>query len=1290
MSVQPVKLKLRYGDIGQNQVSLNIVNPSSKHANRVNIKPSTGQIKLNIQSPNNTGQKINIVKPSPVGNTKNKKSGDGYRVSADDYQRYDTTREHIYNITDTYVGSDEKMERHERVLNLDTMTFQEEEIDLPEAIERVFIEISSNAGDNVARSLRHGIDPGEVTIRMDKHMIMVRNGGIPIPIEVNQKEKMWAPQLIFGMLHSSSNYDKKKIRTECGRNGYGAKLTNIFSKQFMVTIGDPHNKKWYRQVWNENMTIRSEPEIKTYEGEAFVEIVYKLDFERFGYDCYPDNAFRLFARHAADMSFTGKVPVSFNGKKLNVQGSLEYAKLHLGKDAVSNSIVFYQWARGVETVNKKGILYAKNKGVVPVVEICAVDTPDNAINVSFVNGMWTRNGGVHADAAFKAVASGILNTVNGGKEGQKRSRTLKLNLGDVKRHVSMFISCWLGDPKFDSQAKRALRKPTPKIVIDEKILQPITKWDLINRLYAELEAKHYKAISKSDGKKRAYLSDIKGEDANQAGKGQSLKCTLYVVEGKSAMGFAVKMLSLYDKGRDYIGLLPLKGKPLNVMNADPMQIVENSEIADIKKMLGLRERVNYLDEENFKTLRYGHFMILADSDNDGKHILGLILNLFHCRYPSLLARGYVKYLRTKIIDVKKGRQKLKFYTNHQYEEWKAKTPDYRTWEHAYFKGLASSNDTDIEEEFQAPRVVQCFYDDLSPNAFNLAFHCKMSDERKEWIRTWQPDYRVEELQMQPISSFINHEFIQFSIADVARSIPRFLDGLKLSQRKILWGSMKKWKGSKKATKTKVGILAPYVSSETGYQHGETCLADTIVKMTQTFTGSNNMAFYKPEGQFGTRNFLGKDSGQSRYIYVCPGWWWKYIFKKEDRPLLKMVIDEGMECEPVTFLPILPIQLINGTTGIGTGHSTFIPNHDPIDICTWLTAKIKGYPLPAVLPWYRGFTGTITIKERNVKKKKTTTQTPTGTPTPGDTSDDTDNESDNDISDDDNNNNNNDDLVDNVAINSHTKYTLVTSGTFELVGNRRKKIVVNELPIGRSMHDYDKWLKRQKEEKVISGFNNYSGADKVLFEITGMKNPTTKKLRLEKSFGMSNMVLLDMNDRPVKYNSTTDILETFYAMRLPYYQLRKENIIKSMEDKINYLNTKIRFIIAVIDGYNLVKTNPNITIEEAVNKGCILSMGLSKKDITPQMEKLGFPAELLKRVTLYQCTKEEMQAARNELDVLNTEKVGMENTAPESMWQADLDAFMGAYCKEYKCSPVKKHNVMLNVCEPVTNTDTDNA
>ena len=1271
-------------------VSLNIVKPITLNITGVssrpvpNSKPVQLSLDNNGDNSNNSNSSELSESMSPSAEVTNNSSD---RVTADIYQRYDSTREHIYNITDTYAGSDEKMARDERVLDLENNMFKIEEITLPEAVERIFIEISSNAGDNVARSLRAGVDPGEVTILMDRYTISVRNGGIPIPIEIHSQYGIWAPQLIFGILHSSSNYDKNKVRTECGRNGYGAKLTNIFSKQFMVTVGDPHNSKWYRQIWQENMTIVSEPEIKDYTGPAFVEVVYKMDFERFGYTQYPDEAFGLYARHAADMSFTGKVPVSFNGTKFHVQDALDYAKLYLGEEATSNSFIYYMWPKGTETYFKKGVEYSKTKGVVPEVEVCVVDTPDTAISVSFANGMWTRQGGVHADAAFKAVASGIVDTINSGKlVKEKKGRKFKLNLGDVKKHVSMFLTCWVPNPKFDSQSKKVLRTPAPKINIDKKLLEPIMKWNLVHRLYAELEAKHYKVLSKSDGKKKRYLSEVNGKDANFAGTAKSHMCTLYIVEGGSAGGFAEEMMCLFEKGRDVMGIFPLRGKPLNVMNAPAQQIAENNEILELKKMVGLRENVDYLDPENMATLRYGKIMVMPDSDVDGKHILGLVINLFHCRYPSLLARGYVNYLRTKIIDVRKGNRYFKFYTNNEYEEWRDQNPDYKTWTHNYYKGLGTSETSDIEEEFRSPRIVSCIYDDLAPVCISKAFDKDMADQRKEWIKEWHPDFSVEEMDMQPISAFINHELIQFSVADLGRSLPRFMDGLKTTQRKIIWGCMKKWKakvGSEKATKIKVVNLGAYVSDITSYHHGDKSINDTIIKMAQDHVGANNMNYLCPHGQFGTRDEKGKNAAAPRYIFTKPTWWWSYIYKKEDMSILEMVIDEGIETEPVTFLPIIPMQLVNGCHGIGTGHSTFIPNHNPLDICNWLINKINGKPLEPVVPWYKGFAGTIEVKVRAKKKKDKK-----GSDKSVESSMDTTQQSETSVDNLSGDYNTNDDLDDDnaeleeddvVFIDNNTKYTMITKGVFEEVGNKRKKIVITELPIGRGTNEYEKWLLRMRADKMLSNVAVQSVKNGVYMEITGLKNPTYRKLRLQRSFGLSNMVLLDNNNRPIKYSSTLEILESFYVLRLPYYEMRRQNIIAEIGERIQYLNNKIRFIRSVIAGHELVQINPQISISEAVNNNCILVMNRKKSDIVPQMEALHFSSDLLKKVTLYNCTYEEVQAAQEELEKLETEKADKEAITSKELWLHDIEEFIQAYCKKNKVKNERKvKKVSLNL------------
>jgi len=1223
------------------------INNTVKQDEKVSVPPKRKNLKFKINAQPSTPKSTIKLSLNTKSSNNVSNSSDEYRVTADEYSRY-SQKDHIYNITDSYCGSDEKTERIVRALDIENMKILEKEITLPQAVENIFVEISSNAGDNVARAIKNNRDPGEVFIEMTKKRITVRNGGAPIPIEINTKENMWAPEMIFGTLLTSSNYDKTKVRTECGRNGYGAKLTNIFSNFFQVTVGDPFNQKHYKQIWRDNMSIKEDPVITNFspKSKAFVEVTYEMDFERFGYTEFPDEAFELFARHAADMSFTQKVPVTFNGHRFNIRKAEEYAKLSVVDGQINNHIVYYEWYPGTETFNKRGVNYARDKKAVPKTEICVVDTPDKGMIVSFVNGKWTHNNGVHADAAFKAISHDLLELVNNtGKKGKKKKRSQKLYVSDVKKHVTIIVNCWIEDPKFDSQYKAELKAPSPSFKIDEKILKPILKWELMARLYAELDAKNFRAASKSDGKKRRHINVTKLEDANKAGTVESKNCTLWVTEGDSAMAFAVKALGNIPRGRDYIGLFPLKGKPLNVMNASQDQIYGNDEINTLKEVLGIKERVNYLDDENFNELRYGHFMILADSDDDGKHILGLILNLFHCKYPSLLARNYVMYLRTKIVEIKKGKRKIKFYTQHEYDLWKEQNPDYKTWKHSYFKGLGSSEDEDIAEEFKAPKIVTSVYDNLAPYTLQLAFDSRLSDKRKDWLANWVPDYSVEQLSVQPISSFINHEFIQFSITDLSRSIPRFMDGLKTSQRKILWGAMIKWGakiGKQDSNKMKVSRFASQISDVCAYKYGEKSLEGAIVSMAQDFIGSNNLPYLCRHGQMGTRSRSGKDAASSRYIYTKPEWWVPLVFRKEDKPLLNIVIDEGEEIEPVTFYPIIPMQLINGALGIGTGHSTFIPNYNPLDICYWLEAKILGCTLPEIKPWYREFDGEIEIK---VKK-----------PTPKTESEDEDFTETEEDSDD----------PDNVLTDRFTKRSMRTTGCFEITGNVRKKVIVKEIPVGRSIFKYKTFLDKLREEKKITRYDNHSTHDKPHFEIYGMKTATLRTLKLIKSYGLSNMVMLDNYNRPVKYKDESEILETFYHLRLECYRKRKEYIINNIGEKIKILNEKIRFILAVIKGHEIVKSNPKITQEQANQQEAILVMGRNKELIKEQMERMGFDNELLKKVTLYQCTAEEVQTAKEEINDLEQEKKIKEETRPEDFWLSDLKEFVKAYCKHYKC------------------------
>lgn len=1184
-------------------------------------------------------------------------------LQATDYELY-TQTQHIYRVTDTYIGSDEKIARDEWLYDFTSNRMSSSTITLPQGVERLFLEIVSNAGDNAARSWSSGIDPGQIDVRMDRRTIIIRNGGLPIPVEMHPVHHIWTPQMIFGTLLTSSNYDHNVIRMGCGRNGYGAKLVNIFSKLFAVEIGDPIRKLKYTQIWQTNMSVCHPPTIVAYDGPSYVQITYELDFPRFKYAEYPDEAFNLFARFLLDFSFTCKVPVSFNGQVYTLQNIRDYTALYLGTVGSDNSIVHYEWPAGVETYRQSkkdgGAVVARDPSVIPLLELCIVDAPDNAAVISFVNGIMTVDGGAHVDVVHKAVSAALLEVINGekkAKEAGKKDDGPKLTVGDVKPHLSLILSCRLPDPKYKSQTKTMLASPKPELRIPDETLNPILKWSVIHRLYAALEAKAYKKLMGTDGKKRRHIKLEKGDDANEAGGPRSSECTLMIVEGMSAMGYARTFQSLVPNGRDTIGILPLKGKPLNVLNADPLQIAKNVEIGELKKMLGLQEGMDYTVPANRATLRYGHILISADQDNDGSHIKALLMLFFGARFPSIIQIGMLMYLNTPRLRVFRGTEVKKFYSPREYEAWKAATPDYQTWRHKYYKGLGTSKKDDIRDDFSAPRYVTCYYDDRTPEALRLAFDEKFADERKRWITQWEGTIEFEELQMQPISQFIYYELIEYSIENLSRSIPKLLDGLKESQRKLIWAAFKKW-GSESKTQIiktsphelKVERFAQFASEQTNYHHGGRILEDVTVTMAQDFVGANNLPYFQKDGQFGTRNLGGKDCAEARYAETRPEWWLNYVFKRADMPLHTMVIDEGEAVEPVSLLPILPLQLINGGSGVATGFSTFLPNHDVIEVCEALKCLIQGREAPDLVPKYHGFKGSIEITLRRVPGSTTIIDAPETADADMVTRDD------------------NGDLDDDeqtaaaldlqatiqeaveaalpvvTAPGPAARLSMLTTGCFEQV--TPTKVLITELPIGTWTSKYKSWLLKQRELKLIKEVRDLSTDDEAIFEIDGMRDASVKKLRLTRTYGLTNMVLLNNHNRPVRYENARAILQAFYEQRLPYYEARRNHILQVIMENIQQRHDRIRFISAVVGGQLKVMNRP-------------------KKDVLADMEALGLRTALYTKVRVSAFSVDEITELTREIQQLTVDHQIITDTSAATMWIRDLEEFEHAYCSKHQ-------------------------
>jgi DNA topoisomerase-2 len=460
-------------------------------------------------------------------------------------------------------------------------------------------------------------------------------------------------------------------------------------------------------------------------------------------------------------------------------------------------------------------------------------------------------------------------------------------------------------------------------------------------------SKTEKELKKTDGSKKNRITGIpKLDDANWAGTHKSHECTLIITEGDSAKTLAVAGLSVV--GRNAYGVFPLRGKPRNVRDASVKQLTENEEFSNLKKILGLQHGHVYT---SLKELRYGRLMIMTDADLDGSHIKGLVLNMIHHFWPSLLDLGFLVAMVTPVI--KAGKEW--YFTEEAFRKRTGHSSDIK-----YYKGLGTSTSAEAKEYF---RMIDRLTVKFTPDArigesMTLAFSKAMADARKGWLvghmAETPPGIEYGTVKALTVTDFVHRDLANFSVEDIKRSIPHVADGLKPSQRKVIYACLKR----NLVKDAKVAQLSGYIAEQTAYHHGEASLQGTIIGLAQNFVGSNNVNLLEPSGQFGTRLMGGKDSASPRYIFTRLAEKTRRIFDQRDEPVLKYVSEDGQNVEPVYYLPIVPMVLINGAEGIGTGFSSYVPPYDPKVVTKNIQHALRGEAMEAMKPHFKGFTGTV--------------------------------------------------------------------------------------------------------------------------------------------------------------------------------------------------------------------------------------------------------------------------------------------------------------------------------------------
>ena len=1026
-----------------------------------------------------------------------------------------TDKQHILDNPDTYIGSIETIESEEWIFQNEK--FIKKNIEFIPGLYKLFDEGIVNCRDHVIRmnlaiqnKQENCLPVTNINISIsDNGTITMLNDGNGIDVAEHPEHKIWIPEMIFGHLRTSTNYDKTEKKIVGGKNGFGFKLVLIWSTYGMIETVDHARGLKYTQEFGCNLNDIKKPTITKCKTKPYTKIIFRPDYTRFGIDGLSEDFISLLKKRTYDITaVTAKnIKVKYNNNVIPIKCFQQYIDLYIGKKE-DTPRVYEEFSERWE--------YA-----------VAVSPSNEFLQVSFVNGIHTPKGGKHVEYILNQITRKLVDYI-------EKKKKIKVNPTSIKEQIILFVRCDVENPSFDSQTKDYLNTPSQKFGsksdVSDKFIEKIAKMGIMESACAITEVKETKAAKKTDGNKTKTIRGIpKLTDANWAGTDKSKNCIIIFCEGDSAKAGIISGLSSED--RNTIGVYPMKGKILNVRGEALKKINENKEISEIKKILGLESGKKYLDlNDVYSSLRYGKVLFMTDQDLDGSHIKGLGINLFHSEWSSLSKiPGFIGFMNTPILKAKKGNQELVFYNDGEYNLWK-ETNEYSGWKIKYFKGLGTSTGKEFKEYFHKKKIVGFNFDEKeSDNSIDMVFNKKRSDDRKEWLSNYDRNSFLDtSKEMVSYGEFIDREFIHFSKYDCDRSIPNIMDGLKISLRKILYSAFKK----NLINEIKVAQFSGYVSEHSGYHHGEASLNSAIIGMAQNYIGSNNINLLTPNGQFGTRLQGGKDSASERYIFTQLNKITRYIYPVEDDQILQYLEDDGDQVEPIYYCPIIPMILVNGSKGIGTGFSTEIQSYNPIEIIQYLNNKLNDKENNIeFIPYYEGFQGTI---------------------------------------------------------NKISPGRYLVKGKYQKIGD--DMIQITELPVGFWTEDFKELLEKliepdqskdgKKKSTYVKDYDDMSKDTTIDFIVKFNKgkldelecqsqdndcNGVEKLLKLFNIQSTTNMHLFNANEKLHKYDTVQSIIDEYFITRLSAYDKRKEFIINQLKNELSVIENKVRYVKEILNG-----------------------------------------------------------------------------------------------------------------------------
>lgn len=1128
---------------------------------------------------------------------------------AQQYQRK-TDKQHILDNPDTYIGSVENVDAQMWVFHDETNRIRLTDIEYIPGLYKLFDEGIVNCRDHVIRMIQSTniekkfVTYIDTTIQEDGTIIMA-NDGNGIDIAKHPEYDLWIPEMIFGHLRTSTNYNKEEKKIVGGKNGFGFKLVLIWSVYGRIETVDHIRGLKYVQEFHRNLDEISPPVITKVAttSKPYTKVMFRPDYRRLGIQGLTPDMLALLKKRVYDIGAVTdhsikKIKVGYNGTTIPVKNFQQYIDLYIGPKDETKRVYEESDSRWEYAV--------------------ALSPTHEFIQISFVNGICTFKGGKHVDYITGQICRKLCDYI-------EKKKKVKVNAAAIKEQLILFLRCDIENPSFDSQTKDFMNTPMAKFgstcTVSDGFIEKVAKMGVMDVACSLTEAKENKLAKKTDGSKTKTIRGIANFiDANHSGTANSRDCILILCEGLSALSGIVSGLSSED--RNIIGIYPLKGKLLNVRGEQTKKIAENKEISDLKKILGLETGREYLTiADVHQHLRYGKIMYMTDQDLDGSHIKGLCINLFHSEWASLVRiPGFLSFMNTPILRAKKGAQTRLFYNEGEYQSWKDANNQGQGWTIKYFKGLGTSTSAEFKEYFANKKVVDFVYSGQpSDDSIDKVFNKKRADDRKQWLENYDKtaylDTSHPTVQYQ---DFIDQEMIHFSTYDCTRSIPNMVDGLKISLRKILFSAFKR----RLTSEIKVAQFSGYVSEHSAYHHGEASLNGAIVNMAQNFVGSNNINLLEPNGQFGTKLHGGSDSASERYIFTQLNTLTRFLFPEADDAVLKYLDDDGTMVEPEYYVPILPFALVNGISGIGTGFSCSIPPYNPATIIQYLKLKLAPTQTQSTgadalagidfVPYYEGFRGTVRriadqkylikgVYEKTGEDKIRITELPIGTWTMPYT----------------------------------TFLETLVDGTVDKAGKKIPPVIKDFTSVSTEvLVDFTVVFPKGKLAELEQSVDEHgcTGVDKLL--------------KLFTTVSTTNMHMFNRDCKLHKYATIQEIIEEFYGIRIDVYQKRKDHLIGDMEKQLIRLSNRARYIQETLKGTIDLRRKTATQVTELLT--------------SMQFAKIDGEFKYLIKMPMDSVTEENVAAIMREKETMEHDLAELRATTVEQMWLRELEVLEREY------------------------------